>query len=234
MDKALLEGTKFSPAIEDYVKAIYQLQQDHGQVSTSLLADHLGFTPPSVTGMLQKLAKLDLVSYVPYHGVALTERGAETALEVLRHHRLLELYLVEALGFSWDEVHAEADVLEHAISERLEARIAESLGYPTADPHGDPIPLPDLTLPDVVGQPLTEVGVGQPARVVRVIDQEAAHLRYLESLGLQPGACVQVRDRAPFDGPLLIQVGETDQVLDSRMARAILVGHTAAEPPLTR
>jgi DtxR family Mn-dependent transcriptional regulator len=215
--------TRFSPAVEDYLKAIYQLQPERGQVTTCLLAEHLGFTPASVTGMLQKLAKLDLVTYTPYHGVALTERGQRVALEMLRHHRLLELYLVEALDFSWDEVHAEAEVLEHAISERLEARIAERLGHPVADPHGDPIPFPDLTLPADACQSLANLPVGQAGQVVRVTNQNREHLRYLESLGLRPGATVTVHARAPFDGPLTICVGENVHALDSRMARAILV-----------
>src|SRR5690242_12811454 len=120
-----------SPAIEDYLKTIYLLHQEHGQATTSQVAEHLGFAPPSVTGMLQKLAKLDLVSYRPYHGVTLTDRGQHIALKVLRHHRLLELFLVKKLGYSWEEVHAEAEVLEHVISERMEACIAAQLGHPT-------------------------------------------------------------------------------------------------------
>src|SRR5947207_2346138 len=141
MEKQLLPPTEnSSPAIENYLKAIYKLHQAHGQVTTSLLAEDLGFAPPSVTGMLQKLAKLDLVIYTPYQGVTLTDRGRHRALEVLRHHRLLELFLVQALGYSWEEVHADAEVLEHVISKRLESRIAAHLGHPTADPHGDPIP----------------------------------------------------------------------------------------------
>ncbi|HEY3229404.1 MAG TPA: metal-dependent transcriptional regulator, partial [Roseiflexaceae bacterium] len=129
-------------------------------MTTSLLAEDLGFAPPSVTGMLQKLAKLDLVIYTPYQGVILTDRGRRRALEVLRHHRLLELFLVQALGYSWEEVHADAEVLEHVISERLEARIAAHLGHPTADPHGDPIPYPDGTLPLSTSQPLAHLSLG--------------------------------------------------------------------------
>ena len=171
-------------------------------------------------------------SYTPYHGVVLTELGERIALEVLRHHRLIELYLVEALGYSWDEVHAEADVLEHAISERLEARIAERLGHPLADPHGDPIPLPDLSLPAAVGRPLAQLPLGSAGRVVRVTDQDADHLRYLESLGLRPGACVVVQTRAPFDGPLTIKVGDAVHVLDSRLARAIVLETEAIDLPV--
>src|SRR5215212_7993970 len=153
-------ASKFSPAIEDYLKATYLLHQEHSKVTTSLLAEHLGFAAPSVTGMLQKLAKLNLVLYTPYQGVALTDIGERMALEVLRHHRLLELFLVEALGYSWEEVHAEADILEHVISEQFEARIAAHLGHPTVDPHGDPIPLLDGTLPEYPCYPLTNLPVG--------------------------------------------------------------------------
>ena len=214
---------KLSPAIEDYVKAIYQLQQEHEQVTTSLLAEHLGFMPGSVTGMLQRLSRLNLVTYEPYRGVVLTDLGKRTALEVLRHHRLLELFLVEALGYSWDEVHGEAEVLEHAISERLETRIAERLGHPLTDPHGDPIPLADLSLPSEDRHSLADLEVGRQGRIIRVLDQNPAHLRYLQELGLCPGATVSVQTRAPFDGPLTIQVEGMPHAIDSRMARNILV-----------
>jgi DtxR family transcriptional regulator, Mn-dependent transcriptional regulator len=212
-----------SPAIEDYLKAIYVLHQEHGQVTTSLLAERLGFAPPSVTGMLQKLAKLDLVSYTPYYGVALTDRGQRIALEVLRHHRLLEMFLVKELGYSWEEVHAEAEVLEHVISEQLEARIAAHLGHPTADPHGDPIPSADGTLPACPYLPLAHLSVGAAGQIARVTDQRPDHLRYLADLGLVPGAVVTVQARAPFDGPLTLGTGEAVHHLDIRMARAILV-----------
>jgi DtxR family Mn-dependent transcriptional regulator len=214
---------KHSSAIEDYLKAIYALQQEHDQVSTSLLAKQLALTLPSVTGMLQKLARLDLVAYTPYRGVVLTEQGLRVALEVLRHHRLLELFLVESLGYSWEEVHEEAEVLEHVLSERLEARIAARLGHPTVDPHGDPIPFPDGTLPTTVGQSLVDVPLGAQAQIVRVTSQAPEHLRYLAALGLVPGTVVTVRARAPFDGPLTIGVGDTNHPLDSRIARALLV-----------
>src|SRR5919202_3739182 len=138
---------RISPAIEDYLKAIYTLGRTQAQVTTSLLADHLGFKPASVTGMLKTMSDMHLVSYTPYHGVELTPGGRRIALEIVRHHRLIELYLVEALGYSWDEVHDEAEALEHVISEKLEARIAARLGHPSFDPHGDPIPSLEGTLP---------------------------------------------------------------------------------------
>jgi DtxR family Mn-dependent transcriptional regulator len=223
MENVAVASEKFSPAIEDYLKAIYVLRQEHGEVTTSLLASHLRFAPPSVTGMLQKLAKLDLVTYAPYQGVSLTERGERAALEVLRHHRLLELFLVEALGYSWEEVHDEAEVLEHVISETFEARIAARLGHPTTDPHGDPIPAVDGTLPLCGGRPLTQLPAGNAGAIVRVTAQHPDHLRYLAQLGLVPGALVTLHSQAPFDGPLTVGVGETVHHLDSRMARAILV-----------
>jgi DtxR family Mn-dependent transcriptional regulator len=219
---------KHSAAIEDYLKAIYLLEQEHRQVSTSLLAARLGFALASVTGMLQKLARLGLVAYTPYHGVALTDEGRRGALAVLRHHRLLELFLVESLGYSWEEVHEEAEVLEHVLSERLEARIAAQLGHPTVDPHGDPIPLPDGTLPASVSQSLADVPVGTQTQIVRVTDQTPEHLRYLAALGLVPGAAVIIRARAPFDGPLTVGVGAANHPLDSRIARALLVEHAAS------
>ncbi len=216
-------GANRSPAIEDYLKAIYVLHQGREHVTTSLVAEHFGFAPPSVTGMLQKLAKLDLVRYTPYYGVILTERGERIALEVLRHHRLLELFLVQALGYSWEEVHAEAEVLEHAISETLEARIAARLGHPTVDPHGDPIPLADGTLPVSTCRPLTQLSLGAAGRITRVTDQQPDRLRYLAELGIVPGAIVTVCARAPFDGPLSLAIGDAIHHLDIRMARAILI-----------
>jgi DtxR family transcriptional regulator, Mn-dependent transcriptional regulator len=217
-----------SAAIEDYLKAIYVLGQDYGRVSTSLLAAYLCFAPPSVTGMLQKLAKLELVIYTPYQGVTLTERGQYMALEVLRHHRLLELFLVQELGYSWEEVHAEAEVLEHVISERLEARIAAHLGHPTADPHGDPIPHIDGTLPLCPCQPLADLPLGATGQITRVTDQHPDRLRYLAEVGLVPGAVVTLRAREPFDGPITFDVGNTIHHLDVRLARAILVQDVAA------
>ena len=214
---------KLSPAIEDYVKGIYLQHQKHARVTTSLLAKQLGVAPASVSGMIHKLAKLNLVTHIPYRGVVLTNLGQRMALAVLRRHRLLELFLVEALEYSWDEVHAEAEVLEHVISETLEARIAERLGHPIADPHGDPIPFPDLTLPPDAYESLAKLPLGAEGHVVRVIDQEPAHLRYLQKLGLVPGTTVTVHARAPFDGPLTIGVGDAVHAVDSRMACSILV-----------
>jgi DtxR family Mn-dependent transcriptional regulator len=223
MEHQLAVSPTYTPAIDDYLKAIYILGQKHGDVTTSLLATYLGFAPPSVTGMVQKLAKLKLVHYTPYHGVSLTPRGHRQALKVLRHHRLLELFLVQMLGYSWEEVHAEAEVLEHVISEAFEARIATHLGDPTVDPHGDPIPRPDGTLPNIPTQSLAELLIGETGEIAQITDQQPAHLCYFAKLGLIPGARVTVLARAPFDGPVTIGVNTTTHHLDGGMARAILI-----------
>jgi DtxR family Mn-dependent transcriptional regulator len=215
---------RVSPAVEDYLKAIYTLQQRQGHVTTSQLAEHLGFKPASVTGMLKSLADLHLVSYTPYHGVELTPSGEKIALEVVRHHRLIELYLVEALGYSWDEVHDEAEELEHVISEKLEARIAARLGDPTFDPHGDPIPTIEGTLPDGASQRrLGDVPIGEGGVIARVYDQNPARLRYLADMGLVPGAVVHVVASAPFDGPVTVQIADVAHAIDRRLARTIVV-----------
>jgi DtxR family Mn-dependent transcriptional regulator len=214
-----------TPVIEDYLKVIYTVQQEQapGPVRTSVVAEQLDVTSASVTAMLKTLADLKLVTYAPYRGVILTPAGERIALEVVRHHRLIELYLVEALGYSWDEVHQEAEALEHVISEKLEARIAAHLSYPTVDPHGEIIPALDGTLPQRSTQRLADLAVGAEARIAQVSDQDAEQLRYLAELGLVPGAQVQITASAPFDGPLSLRIGTTTQVLDRRLARTILV-----------
>ena len=213
----------YTSAIDDYLKAIYVLGQEYGDATTSLLATYLGFTPPSITGMVQKLAKLNLVHFTPYQGVRLTPQGQRQALKVLRHHRLLELFLVQMLGYSWEEVHAEAEVLEHVISEAFEARIATHLGDPTVDPHGDPIPRTDGTLPNTPTRSLAELPIGAIGEIARITDQQPAHLCYFAELGLIPGARVTLLARVPFDGPVSIGMDTTTHHLDSQMARAILI-----------
>jgi DtxR family Mn-dependent transcriptional regulator len=217
------QSARVTPAIEDYLKAIYTIQQQEGVVSTSMLGEQRGFKPGSVTGMIKKLAEMNLVQHTPYQGVQLTPAGERIALEVIRHHRLLELYLVEALGYSWDEVHDEAEKLEHHISEKLEARIAAHLGHPDVDPHGDPIPTLEGHLPATADLHLADLPVGTPARIVRVRDQGADRLRYLADLGLIPGATVEVTECAPFDGPVSLRIGGATYALDRRMARKIEV-----------
>jgi DtxR family transcriptional regulator, Mn-dependent transcriptional regulator len=218
---------RITPAIEDYLKAIYTLGRANPQVTTSLLAEHLGFKPASVTGMLKTLADLHLVSYTPYRGVELTPAGERIALEVVRHHRLIELYLVEALGFSWDEVHDEAERLEHHISEKLEARIAARLGEPAFDPHGDPIPSLEGTLPADADARLSDMQVGERGVITRVRDQQPERLRYLADLGLVPGATLEVVASAPFDGPVSVGVAGQVHPLDRRIAREIYVRRSA-------
>jgi DtxR family Mn-dependent transcriptional regulator len=215
---------RITPAIEDYLKAIYTLQHEHGDATTSLLSSQLGgIKPGSVTGMIKRLAEMNLVAYTPYQGVQLTDAGAKVALEVVRHHRLLELYLVEALGYSWDEVHDEAEKLEHHISEKLEARIAAHLGDPHFDPHGDPIPTLDGALPNRATGTLADLAPGVCVSIVRVGDQHAERLRYLASLGLVPGATVLVVAIEPFEGPVSVQIAGAVHPLDRRLARLISV-----------
>ena len=215
---------RVTPAIEDYLKAIYLIQQRSEEVSTSLIAEQLGgFRPASVTGMIKKLAEMQLVSYTPYYGVQLTPAGERLALEVIRHHRLIELFLVKALGYRWDEVHDDADQLEHVISEKLEERIAAWLGHPTLDPHGDPIPTIEGIMPDARGEILADMNLDTDVRIVRVGEQQAERLRYLADLGLVPGAQVRIVAVAPFDGPVSVLAGTTIHPIDRRLARTIYV-----------
>ena len=191
---------------EDYLKVIYHLERKQQRATTKAVAEAMGVSAASATNMLKRLAELNLVEYTPYQGATLTEAGRKIALEVIRHHRLLELYLAQALGMSWDKVHEEADRLEHVISEDLEEAMARALGYPTVDPHGDPIPDRDGTMQTHDAHTLAHMPVGVPGIVVRVRCQEPAILRYLGTLGIYPGTPVIVRERAPFKGPLLVDV----------------------------
>ncbi len=194
--------------IEDYLKAIYDLTQGGRRATTNQIAERMAVTPASVTNMLQKLAvtRPPLVDYRKHRGVRLTAAGEQVALEIIRHHRLLEMFLHQTLGFSWDEVHAEADRLEHVISEELEERIALSLGDPRHDPHGDPIPTRDLHLPSSSAQTLSQLRPGQVATVRRVRDADPGLLRYLSELGITPEAEIAVLDYSPFDNNLRLQV----------------------------
>jgi DtxR family Mn-dependent transcriptional regulator len=216
--------TTFSPAIEDYAKAIYVLQQrGDGSVSTTALAERLGVTPASASGMVRKLDELGLVAHERYHGVRLTDEGARLALEVLRHHRLLELYLAETLGVPWDRVHDEAEVLEHVLSEDLEALIAAKLGDPTHDPHGDPIPSADLVLEEEATESLAVLEPGAGGTFVRVSDSDPDMLRYLSELVIAPGDELSVRDKQPFGGPLFVAIGEAEHVLGGALAAAMRI-----------
>ena len=211
-------------AIEDYIKTIYALAQDESPVSTSRVAAARSVKPASATSMIQRLARLHLVNYEKHYGVTLTDSGEKLALEVIRHHRLLELYLMEALGFGWDEVHEQADILEHVISEKLEERIAAALNHPEFDPHGDPIPAPDGTMAVMATTALAEVAAGESVRMARVLDDSNSELlRYLADLGLVPGAAFRVVAVAPFLGPLTIEIDGTSQVIGRNLAEMILV-----------
>ena len=188
-----------SESAQDYLKAIWKLQAAHGEATTSALAGELGVSPASATAMLKKLDRLGLVHHEPYHGARLTPAGERVALEVIRHHRLLELYLKEALGLSWDQVHAEAERLEHYLSDEVEARIDAALGYPTRDPHGDPIPTAELVLETGERRTLVDVAAGDEAVVRRVPDSDPELLRYLADLGLVPECPVVMIEQAPFE-----------------------------------
>jgi DtxR family transcriptional regulator, Mn-dependent transcriptional regulator len=211
-------------AVEDYAKAIYALESRSGDaVSTNALAERLDLTTGSVSTMLRRLAELDLIEHEPYRGVRLTDRGRRVALEVLRHHRLLERYLVEELGVPWDRVHQEAEVLEHVLSEDLEERIAAKLGHPTHDPHGDPIPSRDLVLEEADTRSLQELEPGDRGRFVRVSDSDPAMLRYLAERGIGPGDTLEVIDREPFGGPLTVRFASGDHLLGGQLAGAMRV-----------
>ena len=211
-------------AIEDYLKTIYMLEQEESPVSTSKISAARDVKPGSATSMIQRLHKLNLVDYKKHYGVTLTPSGEEIALEVIRHHRLVELYLIEALGFSWDEVHEQADLLEHVISEKLEERMAAALNFPEFDPHGDPIPTKEGQMVHTRGQRLSTIEVDHTVTLVRVLDDENSDLlRYLAEIGLLPGARVTVVEVAPFDGPLTVLIDGTEKVVGRKVATTVLV-----------
>jgi DtxR family Mn-dependent transcriptional regulator len=213
-----------SPAVQDYTKAIYALQRRcDGAVTTNELADRLGVTPASASGMVRKLADQALVEHAPYRGVTLTEAGERIALEVLRHHRLLELFLAEHLDVPWDRVHEEAEALEHVISEDLEARIAAKLGNPTHDPHGDPIPDADLIIREADTEALGALEPGAVGCFVRVSDSDPAMLRYLEEQGVRLGDRLEVLARQPFGGPLTVAFPAGVLAVGGDLARAMRV-----------
>jgi DtxR family Mn-dependent transcriptional regulator len=218
------EGAPASEAVEDYAKAIFTLQRrSGGPVGTSALAERLGLSPASVTAMLKRMDRMGLVRYEPYRGVILTPAGEAVALEVIRHHRLLESYLADALGMPWDRVHDEAEVLEHYISEELEERIATALGDPSRDPHGDPIPDRELEMAAERGAPLVELQPGDSATFSRVSDSDPEMLRYLAERGIRPGTVLTVTERQPFGGPLLVDVDGDVHAVGGDLAERMLV-----------
>nr|MBA2601747.1 metal-dependent transcriptional regulator [Actinomycetota bacterium] len=219
-----------SSAVQDYLKGLLledelEAGSSRAQVSTTALAQRMGVSAASATNMLKRLDALGLVAYVPYQGAALTDAGRKVALEVIRHHRLLETYLAKALGVPWDQVHKEAEVLEHVLSEELEERIAAHLGHPTADPHGHPIPAADLTMPPRAHTRLWASPDGASVTIERVPDVEAEALRYMAGLGLRPGVTVEVVERGPVGGPLFVRIGRVAEVraLSKELAEDIWV-----------
>ena len=225
---AATSDTGISVAVQDYAKAIYSLQGRSDQpISTSAIADRLGVSAASASAMVKRLESLGLAKHEPYHGVVLTPAGTRVALEVIRHHRLLELYLAEALGMTWDRVHEEAEVLEHAISPELSALIAEKLGNPTHDPHGDPIPTAEGEIEEGSSRALSDLQPGAKGIFVRVSDSDPEMLRYLSERGIAPGEGLEVLERQPFDGPLLVRFSSGDHPLGGALVRMMRVMETA-------
>jgi len=212
---------KLTQSQEDYLKALYQLRQSERSVSTSELAERLSVAPASAAEMLGKLAALGLVKHDRYRGAALTETGQAVALEMIRHHRLLEMYLSKALGYGWDEVHEEAERLEHVISERMEERIYDALGRPDLDPHGDPIPSLEGRLDQPLYRSLLEVAAGERVTVRRVSDRDPDKLRALDELGIRLGAAIEVRSKSRYEGPIGLLVGGKRVALPLGLARVV-------------
>lgn len=212
-----------SQTVQDYLKIIYKLGVNGAKVSTNAMAERLNVSQASVTGMIKKLAEIKLIRYTPYHGVALTKAGRKIALEIIRHHRLLELYLAEALGYSWDQVHDEAEKLEHVISEEFEDRMSEFLGNPTTDPHGAPIPSKDGTIEERMLESLCSVEAGQRVKIKQISDRDPEMLRYLANIGIYPEVVIDVIEKAPFEGPLLIKLGDNEHYLGQALTKNIFV-----------
>jgi len=212
----------FTRSVEDYLKAIYRLSRTGKSVSTNDIAELLGVSAPSVSGMIRRLSEQELLEHAPYRGVILTATGRQVALRMLRRHRLLEAYLVGFLGYSWDTVHDEAERLEHAVSDVLIERMALALGNPRFDPHGDPIPDPDGVIDELVYTPLAEVPVGETVEIRRVDTSQPDRLRYLEHSGLIPGTKVTISRRQPFSGPITVSAGGQEQIIGQEIASQVL------------
>ena len=209
-------------AVQDYAKAIYSLSARFAEpVSTSAIAERLGVSPASASAMVKRLAALGLVAHEPYRGVELTPAGQRVALEVIRHHRLIELYLSEALDMPWDRVHEEAEVLEHAISPELSELIEQKLGFPTHDPHGDPIPTASGEIEEPHTRSLAELDPGERGVFTRVSDADPEMLRYLSVRGIERGATIEVVGREPFGGPLTVRAEGREHALGDQLAQAM-------------
>jgi len=216
-----METRELSSAVQDYVREIYKLELEGTRVSTSTLAKRMSVAQPSASAMAKRLAGLGLVERAPYRGVVLTDAGRRVALELVRHHRLLERYLVDSLGLPLDVVHAEADRLEHALSEELESRIDEALGFPTHDPHGDPIPDRQLRLEQLSPRAIVDLEPGERATVMRVPGGDPALLRYLTDLALVPGKPIELAFLAPFGGPATVRSSTGEHAISRELAAAI-------------
>lgn len=220
-----------SQAVEDYLKTIYTLESEGNKATTTKISDALDVSSASATNMVKRLSKMGLVNYESYKGASLSKSGRKIALEIIRHHRLLELYLLEVLGYSWDEVHEEAEKLEHHISERFEDKIAQLLDDPTHDPHGDPIPTKEGLMPEMNAEPLVEAEKGQSYIVSRVKDQDPELLRYLEKIGLLPGIKIRIEEKAPFKGPITLMIENKEKVIGHDVARNIFVAQMKGSAP---
>lgn len=217
----------YSAPVEDYLKAIFKLEAESDTATTNDIAERLSVAPASVSGMIRRLAEQGLLEHERYRGVRLTDEGRRVALDTIRRHRIIEVYLTDRLGYAWDRVHDEAERLEHAASNELVDRMAEALGEPTVDPHGAPIPTREGVLEEAETTTLAELGPGERARIVRVGDGDPELLRYLDELGLVLDTLVTVLERAPFDGPITLHVGEndlaTERVIGPTVARELRV-----------
>jgi DtxR family Mn-dependent transcriptional regulator len=218
---AAVASESLTRSVEDYLKAIYQLSPEGRAASTSEIAHLLALSPPSVTGMVKRLSEHGLLEHVPYRGVQLTDEGRRAALRMVRRHRLIEAYLVEFLGYSWDTVHEEAERLEHAVSDTMVERMATALGNPVVDPHGDPIPSADGSIHELSCTPLSDIAVGENVEIHRVHESQPDRLRYIASLGLKPGVQVTVVDRQPFDDLVTIEVGGERHVIGRELGHVL-------------
>jgi DtxR family Mn-dependent transcriptional regulator len=226
---AAIQTEALTRSVEDYLKAIYRLSPQGRAASTSEIAQRLDLSPASVSGMVKRLSEQGLLEHVPYKGVQLTPDGRRAALRMLRRHRLIEAYLVAFLGYTWDTVHAEAERLEHAVSDSLVERMAAVLGHPAVDPHGDPIPTSEGDILESVSTPLSEVPEGSAVEVSRVEEDQPDRLRYIASVGLRPGVRLRVVDRQPFHGPITISVDGATHVIGHELARVVRCAVEAME-----
>lgn len=218
-----LTRPELTHSAEDYLKAIYAIGEGGSPATISRLAERLGITPASVSGMVRRLAEQGFLAHQPYGGVTLTEHGRNSALNMLRRHRVIETYLAAILGYSWDRVHGEAERLEHAASDELIERMAERLGQPATDPHGAPIPTRDGSVDETVYRSLDSLELGESGRVMRVINEDVAMLRYLDQLDLRPGVEVRVNARAPFGGPITLEIHGSKKSIGPLLAAQVLV-----------